>query len=113
MTHLITSPSCNVRTNWQSNFKWEGGGPTKIATFIPACKSPFMFGYIGISSMYDILETKRHENNTYRHVTEADSKSHKFISPFVLPVAINLHPSTFKTSKHLISTEDKKVYKED
>lgn len=68
---------------------------------------------MSFKSSYDILEIKRHESNTYRHFTEADSKSHKFISPFALPVAINLHPSTFKTSKHLISTEDTKVYKED
>lgn len=46
------------------------------------------------------------------YLTEADSKSHKIIAPFSLPVVIKLCPSTFKTSKHFISTEGTNPYKE-
>jgi len=52
------------------------------------------------------------ESHTYRYLTQADSKSHKIIAPFALPVAIKLNPSAFKTSKHCISTAGTKFCKE-
>lgn len=40
---------------------------------------------------------------TYKYLTVADSKFHKVIPPFALPVANKLYSSTFNTSKHFVS----------